>query len=163
VTPAPAPRRWAVVGAWLARLVLAGVFLAAAAPKIADPPAFAAAIANYRLFPDAAVNLIATVVPALELVGALALLTPGAAAAPSCSAACCSPSPRCSPSASPAASTSAAAASAARAPAVEPVSPLHLLRNVGLLVLGALLLAAPARTCASPPPPRRGGVVDRRR
>jgi putative oxidoreductase len=62
--------------AWLARLVLAGVFLAAAAPKLLDPAAFAEAIAKYQVFPDAAVNLIATVVPALELVGALALLTP---------------------------------------------------------------------------------------
>lgn len=82
--------------AWPARLVLAGVFLAAAAPKLADPAAFAAAIANYRAFPDALVNLVATVVPALELVGALALLTPCAAAAPSCSAPSCSASRPCS-------------------------------------------------------------------
>ena len=62
--------------AWLARLVLAGVFLVAATPKLLDPAAFAASIANFRVFPDALVNAIATVVPALELVGALALLTP---------------------------------------------------------------------------------------
>jgi hypothetical protein len=117
VTHASGPR-WAVVGAWLARLVLAGVFLAAAAPKIADPLGFAAALANYRVFPDVALHPIATVVPALELVAALAVLTGwrlrgglwllGGTAAGVHGA--------CSPRPSPAASTSTAAASAATTP-----------------------------------------------
>ncbi len=126
--------------AWLARLVLAGVFLAAAAPKLLDPAAFAEAITKYQVFPDAAVNLIATVVPALELVGALALLTPWRRGAALLLVGMLL------------AFTVLLAVSLARGldlscgcfgTSSEPVSPLHLLRNVGLLALGALLLAAP--------------------
>ncbi len=126
--------------AWLARLVLAGVFLAAAAPKLLDPAAFAEAITKYQVFPDAAVNLIATVVPALELVGALALLTPWRRGAALLLVGKLL------------AFTVLLAVSLARGldlscgcfgTSSEPVSPLHLLRNVGLLALGALLLAAP--------------------
>lgn len=142
MSPWPA-RREAL--AWLARLVLAGVFLAAAAPKIHDPAAFAAAIANYQAFPDASVNLIATVVPALELLGALALLTPwrrgGALLLASLLLGF----------------TVLLAVSLARgldlscgcfgaadeANTSERVSPLHLLRNLGLLALAGLVLAAP--------------------
>ncbi len=76
MSPKPSHSRLGPTLAWLARLSLAGVFLAAAAPKLADPAAFAAAIANYQAFPDVSVNLIATLVPTLELIGALALLTP---------------------------------------------------------------------------------------
>lgn len=60
---------------WFARLALAGVLLAAAAPKLADPAGFAAKLPNYRLFPDPLVNIIAAVAPALELLAAAALLT----------------------------------------------------------------------------------------
>lgn len=60
---------------WAARLVLAGVLLAAAAPKLADPAGFAAKLPNYRVFPDPLVNIIAAVAPALELLAAAALLT----------------------------------------------------------------------------------------
>ena len=63
------------VATWAARLVLAGVLLAAAIPKLADPAAFAAKLPNYRLFPDFLVNLVATTAPMLELVAALALLS----------------------------------------------------------------------------------------
>lgn len=138
--------------AWPARLVLAGVFLAAAAPKLADPASFAAAIANYRAFPDALVNLVATLVPALELVGALALLTPwrrGAALllgalllgftallaislARGIDVAC-----------------GCFGGAAEQASAGDPVSPLHLLRNVGLLALVALVLGEPRATAAT--------------
>jgi putative oxidoreductase len=127
--------------AWLARLVLAGVFLAAAAPKLADPTAFAAAIANYRAFPDALVNLVATVVPALELVGALALLTPWRRGGALLLGALLL------------GFTALLAVSLARGldlscgcfggdpSSAEPVSPLHLLRNLGLLALAGLVLA----------------------
>ena len=138
--------------AWPARLVLAGVFLAAAAPKLADPAGFAAAIANYRAFPDALVNLVATLVPALELVGALALLTPwrrGAALllgalllgftallaislARGIDVAC-----------------GCFGGAAEQAGAADPVSPLHLLRNVGLLALVALVLGESRATAAT--------------
>ena len=143
MSPWPA-RREAL--AWLARLVLAGVFLTAAAPKLHDPAAFAAAIANYQAFPDATVNLIATVVPALELLGALALLTPwrrgGALLLASLLLGF----------------TVLLAVSLARGldlscgcfgTSSEPVSPLHLLRNVGLLALVALVLGEPRATAAT--------------
>ena len=131
--------------AWPARLVLAGVFLAAAAPKLADPAGFAAAIANYRAFPDALVNLVATIVPALELVGAMALLSPwrrggglllGALLLASTALLAVSP---------PRGTDTACGCFGAGDPgdAADPVRPLHLLRNVGLLALAALVLAGP--------------------
>jgi putative oxidoreductase len=148
-----APGRLARAGVLLARLVLAGVFLAAAAPKVADPQAFSAAIANYRVFPDAFLNVIATVVPALELVGALAVLTGwrlrgGAVLLGGLLLGF----------------TGLLAASLARgldldcgcfgrADQTAPVSPLHLLRNVGLLALAGVVLVFT----------RRGPVVDRPR
>jgi uncharacterized membrane protein YphA (DoxX/SURF4 family) len=58
----------------LARLALAGVFLAASLPKVAEPAAFAQTVANYRLLPDAAVTLTALALPWLELVAGVALL-----------------------------------------------------------------------------------------
>ena len=152
MTHASGPR-WAVVGAWLARLVLAGVFLAAAAPKIADPLGFAAALANYRVFPDVALHPIATAVRARELVAALAVLTGwrlrgglwllgGLLLA----------------------FTGLLAATLARGldldcgcfgrddAAVDPVGPLHLLRNTGLLVLVGLLLVVTRRAAVVDPP-----------
>lgn len=62
----------------LLRLVVAAVFAAAAIPKLADPGSFAEAIQNYRLFPDAWAPVLASVVPVLELVTCLALLSPWA-------------------------------------------------------------------------------------
>ena len=125
--------------ACLARLVLAGVFFVAAAPKLLDPAAFAAAIANFRVFPDALVNAIATVVPALELIGALALLTPWRRGGALLLGALLL------------GFTTLLAVSIARgldldcgcfggAAQADPVSPLHLLRNVALLILAALVL-----------------------
>lgn len=60
---------------WALRLVVAGVLIAAAIPKIADPAGFAAKLPNYRVFPDALVNIIAAVAPMLELVAAAALVS----------------------------------------------------------------------------------------
>ncbi len=141
--------------AWPARLVLAGVFLAAAAPKLADPAGFAAAIANYRAFPDALVNLVATIVPALEVAGALALLSPwrrggalllgalllGFTALLAISLARgIDVSCGCFGGAD---GTSAAETG-------DPVRPLHLLRNLGLLALVALSLAEPRPPATAP-------------
>lgn len=59
------------LGAWL----LGAVFLAAALPKIADPPGFAEALHAYRLLPDAMLAPLALFLPWLELLAALALIT----------------------------------------------------------------------------------------
>lgn len=61
---------------WIGRIALAGVFLWAAAGKIADPQGFARAIWNYRLLPEPLVPLMAVGLPVLEALAALALLTP---------------------------------------------------------------------------------------
>lgn len=71
-TPAATPSslwRWI---AFVARLVLAGVFLYAGGSKIVDPPGFAHELSNYRLLPDIAVSPVALALPWLEvLCGAL--------------------------------------------------------------------------------------------
>jgi len=56
-----------------ARLVLGLVFIAAALPKLADPPGFAKAIWAYELFPAWSLNPLALMLPWLELVCGLAL------------------------------------------------------------------------------------------
>jgi len=59
------------------RLVLGGVFIYASVYKIADPAAFAKSIYNYRMMPEATINLMAIVMPWLELVcGVLIIVGP---------------------------------------------------------------------------------------
>jgi putative oxidoreductase len=58
---------------WVAALVLAGVFLAAALPKIAEPAKFALAIYQYGILPNSLVNLVAIYLPWLEISCAAAL------------------------------------------------------------------------------------------
>ena len=58
------------------RVLLAGVFVWAAVPKLRDPGDFAMAIQNYRVVPESVVGHIAIFVPAFELVIALGLLVP---------------------------------------------------------------------------------------
>ena len=58
-----------------ARVIVAVVFIAAALPKIVDPAGFAEDIRNYEVFPLWSSNLLAGVVPMLELTGAIAILT----------------------------------------------------------------------------------------
>jgi uncharacterized membrane protein YphA (DoxX/SURF4 family) len=63
---------------WLERLGrwgLSAIFLFAAVPKILDPAGFAEDVTHYALLPDAAVNVVAVLLPWIEAVGALALLT----------------------------------------------------------------------------------------
>ena len=57
------------------RAVLAAVFAAAAVPKLLDPASFARDIENYHLLPPELVAVVAVVLPALELVLALALVS----------------------------------------------------------------------------------------
>jgi len=66
------------------RLVLGTVFVVAAIPKIADAEGFATAIEAYEMLPLAAVNLFAILIPWVELVCGLFLISgvhirPGAA------------------------------------------------------------------------------------
>lgn len=67
----------------LARIFMGAVFLYASYDKILHPQAFAEAVYNYRMLPDAAVNAVALVLPWIELVAGLCLITgiwlPGAA------------------------------------------------------------------------------------
>ncbi|MEX0878402.1 MAG: MauE/DoxX family redox-associated membrane protein [Thermoanaerobaculia bacterium] len=55
------------------QFVLTALFVVAGFSKIADPPGFAHEIHNYRIFPAAAVNLVALVLPWLEVVTGVAL------------------------------------------------------------------------------------------
>jgi len=58
----------------LLRLALAGIFLAAAAVKIADPAEFHAAVRTYRLLPDLAAAGVALWLPWFELCTGVAIL-----------------------------------------------------------------------------------------
>ncbi|HTL99174.1 MAG TPA: MauE/DoxX family redox-associated membrane protein [Holophagaceae bacterium] len=62
-------------GVRLCAWVLGATFLAAALPKIIDPPGFAETIHAYRLVPEAALAPLALVPPWLELALAVALIT----------------------------------------------------------------------------------------
>jgi len=57
------------------RLLVGGVFVSAALFKIADPANFALAVANYRLAPHALNNLIAVLLPWIEMLSGLLVLT----------------------------------------------------------------------------------------
>lgn len=62
-------------GLLLARLVLGGTFLYASLDKIADPAAFAEAIANYHLLPPSTQGFVAAILPWVEaLAGGLLLI-----------------------------------------------------------------------------------------
>ena len=69
--------RQALTHPWLTirvQLALGVIFIAAALPKIADPPSFAHMVYNYRIVPGAAINLMALVMPWIELLSGLALI-----------------------------------------------------------------------------------------
>ena len=56
------------------QLALGAIFVAAALPKIADPPSFAHMIYNYRILPAGLINLSALVMPWVEIVAGLCLI-----------------------------------------------------------------------------------------
>jgi uncharacterized membrane protein YphA (DoxX/SURF4 family) len=56
------------------QLGLGAIFVAAAIPKILDPPAFAHMIYNYKLAPGWAINALAITLPWAELLAGLALI-----------------------------------------------------------------------------------------
>ena len=56
------------------QIALGAIFVAAALPKIADPPSFAHMVYNYRILPAGLVNISALVMPWVELLCGLALI-----------------------------------------------------------------------------------------
>lgn len=56
------------------RLVLGGIFIFAALPKIADPDAFAKSISHYHLIPTAGLNFMALLMPWIELLTGIFLI-----------------------------------------------------------------------------------------
>jgi putative oxidoreductase len=56
------------------QIALGAVFVAAALPKISDPPAFAHMIYNYRLVPGGLINGMALGMPWVELVAGVTLI-----------------------------------------------------------------------------------------
>ena len=69
--------RDALVSPWLtvrAQILLGVVFIVAALPKIADPPAFAHMIYNYRMLPGPLVNAAGLFLPWFELLSGVALV-----------------------------------------------------------------------------------------
>ena len=69
--------RQALTHPWLTirvQLALGVIFVAAALPKIVDPPSFAHMIYNYKLVPMGVLHLMALVMPWIELLAGLALV-----------------------------------------------------------------------------------------
>ena len=56
------------------QIALGAIFIAAAIPKITDPPSFAHMIYNYRILPGGLVNISALVMPWVEILAGLALI-----------------------------------------------------------------------------------------
>ena len=52
---------------WILRLVVGGMFIFAGALKIGDPAKFALDVSNYRLVPHELINLVAILVPWIEI------------------------------------------------------------------------------------------------
>ncbi len=71
----PTDPTWMRAAGWLGRLVAGGVFVYAGVHKLLDPAAFAQDIANYQAFPWWTWNLAAAVVPMVEILAGLAVLT----------------------------------------------------------------------------------------
>jgi len=67
--------RWRAAILWLLRLGLCALYIFAAAPKLADPWAFARSIHNFKILPDGIVPELALWLPPFEGLAALAVLT----------------------------------------------------------------------------------------
>lgn len=67
---------WIPLLQWLASVILAGVLIAAALPKINDVAKFALHVDQYQLLSSTGVTLLALSLPWLELVVGLGLLVP---------------------------------------------------------------------------------------
>ena len=69
--------REALTHPWLTvrmQIALGAIFVAAAIPKIVDPPSFAHMIYNYRILPGGLVNASAIILPWVEIAAGLALI-----------------------------------------------------------------------------------------
>jgi uncharacterized membrane protein YphA (DoxX/SURF4 family) len=69
--------REALTHPWLTirvQLALGAIFVAAALPKLTDPPSFAHMIYNYRILPAGLINISALTMPWVEILCGLALL-----------------------------------------------------------------------------------------
>lgn len=69
-------RSW-LASDWLTvrvQIALGAIFVAASLPKIVDPPGFAQMIYNYRLMPGWSLNVLALVMPWVEMLAGLALI-----------------------------------------------------------------------------------------
>jgi putative oxidoreductase len=60
---------------WFLRLALGGIFVSAGALKILDPARFASAVGNYRLVPHEFINIVAILVPWIELAAGLCVIS----------------------------------------------------------------------------------------
>lgn len=69
------PGPWSLTLVWALRLLLGGLFLFAAVGKILNPAEFAAAIRKFHVLPYDWTNLPAIVLPWIEAVAALLLIT----------------------------------------------------------------------------------------
>jgi len=56
------------------QIALGAIFVAAAIPKITDPPSFAHMIYNYRILPAGLINITALTMPWVEILAGLALI-----------------------------------------------------------------------------------------
>jgi uncharacterized membrane protein YphA (DoxX/SURF4 family) len=56
------------------QIALGAIFVAAALPKITDPPSFAHMIYNYRILPGGLIHITALVMPWIEIITGLALI-----------------------------------------------------------------------------------------
>lgn len=70
----PRRSRWRWLAIQFLRVLLAVVFLAAAAPKITHPDQFAASVSHYLILPSELSNIVAIFIPWLELTAALCLV-----------------------------------------------------------------------------------------
>ena len=73
----PTSFREALTHPWLTvrvQIALGAIFIAAALPKIADPPSFAHMIYNYRILPAPLINITALVMPWVEIAAGLCLI-----------------------------------------------------------------------------------------
>jgi uncharacterized membrane protein YphA (DoxX/SURF4 family) len=69
------PRPFIPLFALICRLTLATIFFYAGIEKIINPSEFAIAIYNYRLLPDYAINFVAILLPWLEVIIAINLIS----------------------------------------------------------------------------------------